>query len=359
MALTTITVTVRVTGQGATPVAGAVVSALLDRRDVDQDEGYVIPELQEATTDALGVATLDLWPNARGSTGSRYRFTITTADGTLAWTAWASLPETNCDLGDVAENAEVSLPNWPVPDQARRERVIGDIMDMLHQDASNTAAAAKVGRWLDHVLHDLSQYDFWWWRRIAGTTLGLGADVVDLSGHIARIGAIWAGAKRLTRETLPQVVTWRATTQAGAQSPTHYALEAGYRVHLWPAPAADTPFRVLYQRPADAAIVPDQWEHLLIYGVLGLWGRHWDRGALAQTPDDYERRYYRDIAKALADEAADPVFAHTYDWLTVPPGTGASAWAGDGPPSAYTVPASLGGVGYTTVECGCYPITVH
>lgn len=68
------------------PVAGAIVSARLNRFEVYQ--GYVVPDLEKATTNAAGQCTLKLWPNQLGSTESSYDVRISAPNGkTLRTTA--------------------------------------------------------------------------------------------------------------------------------------------------------------------------------------------------------------------------------------------------------------------------------
>ncbi len=79
MSIPTCAVVCRIDGQDGLPIVGATVSAQLDRYEVH--EGYVVPDYAEATTDAAGLATLNLWPNALGSTESSYTVRIDTPKG--------------------------------------------------------------------------------------------------------------------------------------------------------------------------------------------------------------------------------------------------------------------------------------
>jgi hypothetical protein len=64
-------------------VSGATITAQLNSFDVDK--GYITPMLVQVTTDADGLATLNLWPNKRGATSSYYKVKIYTPSGkTLA-----------------------------------------------------------------------------------------------------------------------------------------------------------------------------------------------------------------------------------------------------------------------------------
>jgi len=66
---------------GGQPVSGAVVSARLSTYEVYQ--GYVVPHLVQATTDANGECVLDLWPNQLGAVESNYAVTIVALGKTL------------------------------------------------------------------------------------------------------------------------------------------------------------------------------------------------------------------------------------------------------------------------------------
>ena len=61
------------------PISGAVVTARLDRFEVYQ--GYVVPDIETATTDETGACTLVLWPNALGATASSYAVKIVAPNG--------------------------------------------------------------------------------------------------------------------------------------------------------------------------------------------------------------------------------------------------------------------------------------
>ena len=61
------------------PIEGATVTARLNRFEVYQ--GYVVPDLETASTDASGTCTLALWPNAIGATASSYEVRIAAPNG--------------------------------------------------------------------------------------------------------------------------------------------------------------------------------------------------------------------------------------------------------------------------------------
>lgn len=70
---------------GGTPIAGARVSAKLI--GFEKYQGLVVPLLVTETTDALGVATLHLFPNELGAAASFYEIKVTGLGATLRVTA--------------------------------------------------------------------------------------------------------------------------------------------------------------------------------------------------------------------------------------------------------------------------------
>lgn len=106
MSLTTCAVVAHVFDQDGSPVAGATITATLNRYEVYQ--GYVVPDQVEATTDLNGAATLHLWPNQLGATESLYKIVITSTNGKTLRTL-ASVPNVStANLWEIAE-----LPAYP------------------------------------------------------------------------------------------------------------------------------------------------------------------------------------------------------------------------------------------------------
>ncbi len=143
-----------------------------------------------------------------------------------------------------------------------------------------------------------------------------------------------------------------ADGRPNAGPPTHYALEAGRRIHLWPAPAVATPFSTLYTRPLAVEIVPPSWEALLLHGILGRYGQHFDRDALSQKPEYFERRYEDDLRRAKSDswdvEVSNP-------WGVELAASGSvTADSANDTATDFVMPASLTGIGYVCV----YPLEV-
>ena len=70
MALKTVTVSVKLIGPDALPLANAQVEATLSAHEVDG--GIIVPGKVKAMTNSLGIALLPLWPNSRGSASTKY-----------------------------------------------------------------------------------------------------------------------------------------------------------------------------------------------------------------------------------------------------------------------------------------------
>lgn len=81
MSLATITVTGVILQPSGEPVAAARVRAELTHQEIDG--GIIVPMAVESITDAAGAFSLELWPNARGVAGSRYR--VTAARQRVTW----------------------------------------------------------------------------------------------------------------------------------------------------------------------------------------------------------------------------------------------------------------------------------
>lgn len=107
MPLTTVPVTVRLSDFGGADVAGVVITARLSDIDIAADDTFVSTDPVEATTDANGVAVLDLFPNAMapGGLGTRGTTVRVTAapPGSKPLRVTAAIPNAPCNLGDIAE----------------------------------------------------------------------------------------------------------------------------------------------------------------------------------------------------------------------------------------------------------------
>jgi hypothetical protein len=304
MALTTRTVTVQITGPSGAGLAGCTVSASLTRADRDPTAGWVLPNLVTGTTDADGIAALTLWPTDLGSDGSKYRFTATDPDGVLLFDVVASTPDADCLLAEL-DFAPGEFPPWPAADTAREARLVQDVADLLQEPAPSAETQRKIKRWIGLVLQHMASVRPWrFLENQVQTSLGPGIDTVDLLGDLGQVLGLVGPDGRLVQVTLGSIAEYRALAGADRQRGGRlvlYALEGGRRVHVWPAPDEDTPLVLHYQRPMQLALVPDDLEPVIVNGVLGRYGRHFDRDALTQDPVEFETRYMRDLRAAGRD----------------------------------------------------------
>lgn len=113
------TVNVLVEDQNGVPYADAIITAVLDRTDLDPDSGYVVPAQATFRSDVNGEAVMELWPNARGDQGSRYRVTATTTNGKLIFDVWATVPDVDGSmLEDISEPVSCDGPDCTVSGSA-------------------------------------------------------------------------------------------------------------------------------------------------------------------------------------------------------------------------------------------------
>jgi hypothetical protein len=269
------------------------------------------------------------------------------------------MPDADTNLWSIATLVEQPSP-FPSQDDTREARLVQDVLDLLHQDAADSETTRKVKRWLKFVTDHMQQRPWWFLRRIAGTELAAGNDVVDLRGAIQRVEAVYAPG-RLKLVPLGTLVAWRAQAAAdgapnGGEECGCYAIEAGYRLHLWPAPSGAVTFRALYQRPLDLALLPESLEPTVVNGVLGRYGRHFDRDALSQDPAVFEQRYQQELA-AAASGSFDAV-EHAPLWENPATDSLSSPQSSGGQATTTVVPASVTGVGYVSIETGEYPLVV-
>lgn len=265
---------------------------------------------------------------------------------------------------------ETSMLPIPVPDSERENRIIQDLVDLMHADPLPADPATWEGldsvrrarRWIGHVLADIGARRRWWFLdNVATAELSAGQDVIELAGHIDKVTAVFA-PRRLHKLSLAALTELRQSAAAdnsanAAAECTHYALQAGKLVHLWPAPSAAVAFAVLYSRPIHCAILPSNaWERIVLNGVIGTFGRHFDRDALTSEPVEFERRYEQQLRRETSDGHDIERLAHWSDRR--PAGTSLVANSDLHTAVAFLVPASLSGIGYVSIETGDYPLTV-
>lgn len=96
----TVPVTCIASDQNGNLVAGAVYTAVLNQPEIYQ--GFVVPETVTATSNALGIAVLNLWPNALGVAGSMYTIRAVNPDKKNRFlNATVAVPNSPCNLHNI------------------------------------------------------------------------------------------------------------------------------------------------------------------------------------------------------------------------------------------------------------------
>ena len=141
MTLPTVSVTFTAHDQNGNPVANAPVQAKLDKTEIYQ--GFIAPEQVEATTNSNGVAILNLWPNALGTAGSKYRIRAWNPDTQAKFLdVTVVIPNSNCSL----EQALVQAP-FPSVDASQQALIAAQgaltLVTAQAQIATTKATAAS------------------------------------------------------------------------------------------------------------------------------------------------------------------------------------------------------------------------
>jgi len=255
---------------------------------------------------------------------------------------------------------------FPWQDSKREGRVIQDVLDILRDNtiyedlSADTTLTRRIKRWIIHVLNDANRRKLWFLENVATAALATNQDIIDLRGHVDKITAVYCPQK-LHKITLAQMTELRqaaATNNSSnaATKATHYALEAGHRIHLWPCPSAAVSFATLYTRKIHVAIVPDAWEVIILNGIIGMFGQHFDRDALVDNPELFELRYNGQLNRAHKEHNDVEIIQRFKNELPALSNVVANSSTDTG--TDVIMPASLTGIGYETIETGDYPLTV-
>lgn len=247
---------------------------------------------------------------------------------------------------------------YPPRDNTRINRILADVADLLHQpytlaeyDATITLDARferSVRRWVTAVLGEIASRRRWWWTEnlTPPASLAEGQDLVDLVGDLAKVIAVFAPT-RARKVPLAHVAELRSSANSvrepnAAAICTHYALEGGRRLHLWPAPSGALDLQVLYTRPMDLEILPADWERIVVDGVIGRYGRHYDRDALTQDAASFELRFEAALMRAASDSWD---VERVSRWDPLADSTAATPGSSTDTAVTHTIPASLEGIG--------------
>ena len=190
-------------------------------------------------------------------------------------------------------------PVYPVPDPAREQRIINDVIQLMKLPKDDKTQA-MVKRWLAFTLikaQRSSRKPWWFATRMFACMVYQGQDVFDLQGQLDRIIAVFCPCK-LDACPIGFIVEKRTTcytnSHANCGDPAYYGLHSG-RLHLWPAPEKEIMLCITYSTPLTPDTVPDEWEPCLVDGVIGLYGRHFDSSGLLENPAEFINRFWEGI----------------------------------------------------------------
>lgn len=140
MSIPTVPVTVRVHDQDGDPISGAIVTAKL--ATVERYSGYVVPKEYSGTTDASGIAVVDVFPNELGTEGSEYKFKILDVRTGKSVSVMAVVPNMACELHQIAELGTYELRG---AGQIVTAEVAGNAASAAAALASAQSAASDAG----------------------------------------------------------------------------------------------------------------------------------------------------------------------------------------------------------------------
>ncbi len=185
---------------------------------------------------------------------------------------------------------------FPTQNDDRAKQITTDVIELMQMGSSSASKnRTRVNRWFKLLLSHLNSYPKKpWWFTITRASCELlsGVDVIDIDGDFYKPIALMAPG-RLTQKSLQFIEEQRALATDGnfnGGDVVHYAFE-GHRIHLWPAPKKTVRFTLVYATPLNAAKLPEEWEPMLIDGIIGRYGRHFDKDAMMDDMSDFERRF--------------------------------------------------------------------
>ena len=233
-------------------------------------------------------------------------------------------------------------PNFPPPDPKRAARICEDVIDLLKMRKGEDADR-RVGRWLKLTLAKAQRFNrlpWWFARRLYGCRIFAGQDLFDLTGDMDRIIAVYC-LRKLKNIALGEIIERRHSAhcyhRVNQGEPRYYCFDGG-RLHLWPAPEKDMLLAIGYSCPLEASIIPEEWETILLDGIIGFYGRFFDSTGLInkETGQEFLPRFWEGLKAARSQHFDTEVFERTLE-----------AWPKQAGDTLYTIWAesAMGSVG--------------
>ena len=201
---------------------------------------------------------------------------------------------------------------FPPNDPDRGERICRDVIDLMKM-RKDQESGNRVARWLQMTLakaQRFSRLPWWFARRLFGCRIFAGQDLFDLTGDMDRVIAVYC-LKKLDHIPLGEIIKRRNRAdcylRVNQGEPGYYCFDSG-RLHLWPAPNKDMLLIIQYTRPLTAAMVPPEWETVLLDGIIGFYGRFFDATGMIdkESGQEFLPRFWEGL-KATRGEHFDTV----------------------------------------------------
>lgn len=251
----------------------------------------------------------------------------------------------------------------PFPEQSakNKESILDLLCEITHQDES---FKERFSKWVDLICHDIDHRlkGAWWLKHLHYFSLDVGQDVIDITGEFARLLFIVHKSK-LREVPLGELASLRADAVNenlnNAGEPVLYAVEAGRRIHFFPAPDKKVTLGMVYFRPPSVEILPDEFWHLVVVdGVLSRFYLHFDKDGLVGNPVHIHNRYKKAISDSKSNSAgAVSLMAENVARSLLRSKVVTNSTTGDS--SSKQTPASLSGIGHLTIEVGQYILEVE
>ena len=265
----------------------------------------------------------------------------------------------------------------PLLHPAQNEKREGEVLQLLQDMTHNTGDKMdkRFKSWINLIVHDINErmHGCWWLKHVHFFTVKAGQDVIDIDGDFDRVVSLH-GYRRIDQIDLSKLVSIRAQAQetdrvrhnrtgygfyGNAGDVENYAIEAGRRLHLWPAPDREMTIGLIYMRPPALPLMPtDYWNMVVYNGVLSEFYINFDRDGLVANPSHLHNKYKKSIKVGCHQD--HDVVTHRIDGLIEEACYKQSNIdSNDGKKTTIVAPASLSGIGYMTIDTGHYKFTVN